>query len=351
MNSAVSTPRTVPSGKFLPRGGIPALTRSLGSLVGFDPGAKKLGQLAETKKVKEAVIAMPYIKIRGRRHFVELNKDQIDRYYARGDYENITYWAGLEAGLNKEGKAKSPESGLQVNLGQSVLRQIRLMSDYVLPPHLDFVKNEHATPYAMYVFEYEHEFTAQDLSDMWQGLFPDTGKIMKQVTKSVTHDLNVLELLGASADASGTGVPPQIRFMVFKAKQRAEINYFKATKDERDDERFKFKFRGLKKRSVDWSYNWPYDFFSLVETAKIDMSISLKNKKLVKAIELQDLSEEITVTPSAPDLGISSGGSAIPGSSASVLESSRRRSMRSTTSEAATAAIGASWGSPSAGRR
>jgi hypothetical protein len=350
IKNAVGSPRTVPSGKFLPRSGVPALTRSLGGLVGFSTEAKKLGQVAEVKKVKEAVIAMPYVMVRGRRHFVALNKDQIDRYYGRNDYSNVTYWAALEQGLSLEGKSTSPVSGLQVNLGQSVLRQIRLMSDYVLPPHLDFTKNESANPYAMYMFEYEHNFSAQDLADMWQGLFPDSGKIMKQVTKSVTHDLNILELLGAAADGGGTKVPPQIRFMVFKAKQRAEINYFKKTSDQTDDARFKFKFKNAAASSApDWSYNWPYDFFSLVETAKIDMSISLKNKKLVSDIELQDLGQQITMTPTM-DTGASKS-SSVTSLASSVLESSRRMSMRSTTSEAATAAIGASWGSPSAGRR
>jgi len=355
VQEAVGSPRTVPSGKFLPRAGIPALTRSLGSLVGFDSSAKKLGQVAEVKKVKEAVVAMPYIMIRGRRHFVELNRDQIDRYFGRGDYSNVTYWAGLEMaqGLNAKGTARSPESGLQVNLGQSVLRQIRLLDSYVLPPHLDFVRNSNASPYAMYIFEYEHEFNGQDLADMWQGLFPDSGKVMKQVTKSVTHDLNILELLGAASDAGGPKIPPQIRFMVFKAKQRAEINYFKKTADNADDSRYKFKFQNSKKAAIpDWSYNWPYDFFSLVETAKIDMSISLKNKKLVEAIELNNLSEVPTATtvPPAPSFGFSIPTLSAVTAGAVVLESTRRTSMRTSTAEAASAAVSATWGSPSMGR-
>ena len=350
IQDAVGSPRTVPSGKFLPRSGIPALTRSLGSLVGFDPTAKKLGQVAEVKKVKEAVVAMPYIMVRGRRHFVELNRDQIDRYYGRNDYENVTYWSALENGLSLEGKAKSPKSGLQVNLGASVLRQMRLMEDYVLPPHLDFARNDTANPYAMYMFEFEHQFDGQDLADMWQGLYPDSGKVMKQVTKSVTHDLNVLELLGAASDTGGTKVPPQIRFMVFKIKQRAAINYFAKTSDDTDDSRFRFKFKNASSTTTpDWSYNWPYDFFSLVETTKLDMSISLKNKKLISDIELQDLSQQITMAPTM-DTG-ESGASAVTSLASSVLESSRRMSMRASTSEAASAAVGASWGSPSVGRR
>jgi hypothetical protein len=304
--------------------------------------------VAEVKKVKEAVIAMPYIMIGGRRHFVELNRDQIDRYFGRNDYSNVTYWAALEQGLSLEGKATSPISGLQVNLGQSVLRQIRLMEDYVLPPHLDFALNENANPYAMYMFEYEHHFTAQDLADMWQGLFPDSGKIMKQVTKSVTHNLNVLELLGAASDAGGTKVPPKLRFMVFKAKQRAEINYFKKTADQNDDSRYRFKFNNSGKSSIpDWSYNWPYDFFSLVETAKIDMSISLKNKQLISDISLEDLSQEITMAP-VIDTGASSGTTSL---ASSVLEATRRTSMRASSAAASSAAVSATWGSPSSGGR
>ena len=226
-----------------------------------------------------------------------------------------------------------------------------MLERYVLPPHLDFSRNETATPYAMYIFEYEHTFSAQDLSDMWQGLFPDSGKVMKQVTKSVTHDLNVLELLGAAADAAGTGVPPQIRFMIFKVKQRAKINYFGATADNRDDERFKFKFRtGQGAQAPDWSYNWPYDFFSLVETVKIDLAISLKNKKLVEGVELQDLSQVLTAAPAIPDFGVSTGSSATSETSI-ILEATRRTSMRASTAAASSAAVSATWGSPSTGRR
>ena len=149
------------------------------------------------------------------------------------------------------------------------MRQIKLMEDYVFPPHLDFTKSNRVRPYAMYIFEYEHDFSAQDLADMWQGLYPDSGKEMKQVTKQVSHKLNIAELLGATAD-DDEPMPNKIRFMVFKVKQRAEINYFAKTKDALDDQRFKFKFRaGQREQAADYSYNWPYDFFSLVETAKI----------------------------------------------------------------------------------
>ena len=347
LNAALCSPRTVPSGKFLPRSGVPALTRSLGSLVGFESGAKKLGQLAETKKVKEAVVVMPYVEWEGRRQFVQLNPTMIDRYFGRGDYENTTYWAGVESGLALEGLATSPVSGLQVNLGASVMRQIRLMEDYVIPPHLDFTRAATATPYAMYIFEYEHNFSAQDLSDMWQGLFPDSGKIMRQVTKQVTHKLNIAELLGAA----GSDVPSKLKFMVFKVKQRAEINYFAKTANDLDDRRFKFKFNArTMKKTPQYSYNWPYDFFSLVEAAKINMSVTLRNKTLVEDIQLTDLSQTIAMEPVVSAITDSFGtslrreGMRFGSSLTSVSEASVRASARMASAASRARAASATFG-------
>ena len=64
--------------------------------------------------------------------------------------------------------------------------------------------------------------------------------------------------------------------MIFKVKKRAEKNYFNITADSTDDDRFKFEFNiDSEKKTPDYSYNWPYDFFSLVELAKMETSIKL----------------------------------------------------------------------------
>jgi len=213
------------------------------------------------------------------------------------------------------------------------------MADYVIPPHLDFTRHETANPYAMYVFEYEHQFNAQDLADMWQGLYPDSGKVMKQVTKQVTHKLNIIELLGAASDGIGDGVPEQLRFMVFKVKQRAAINYFEKTADNLDDSRFKFKFQaGAMRKKAEYSYNWPYDFFSLVETAKIDMSLTLRNKQLIENVELQELNDRLTMTATPSPL-LGEGGAVV-----SISEEAVRSSSRNATAEAALAAVTATFG-------
>ena len=66
-------------------------------------------------------------------------------------------------------------------------------------------------------------------------------------------------------------------FIVFKVKKRAKINYFETTKDTTDDTRFKFNLKGGQQEVVpEYSYNWPYDFFSLVERAEVAVDFTLK---------------------------------------------------------------------------
>jgi hypothetical protein len=62
--------------------------------------------------------------------------------------------------------------------------------------------------------------------------------------------------------------------MIFKIKKKAERSYYNLTADSRDDDRFKFQV-GNKEKEPDYSYNWPYDYFSLVELVKLDAGISI----------------------------------------------------------------------------
>jgi hypothetical protein len=62
--------------------------------------------------------------------------------------------------------------------------------------------------------------------------------------------------------------------MVYKVKQKAENNFYNVTLDNLDDESFSFDwgFNDEPNRKLGYSYNWPYDFFSLVELAKVDVA-------------------------------------------------------------------------------
>ncbi len=63
--------------------------------------------------------------------------------------------------------------------------------------------------------------------------------------------------------------------MIFKVKQKAEKSYFDVTADNRDDARFRFDFKVGEKRP-EYNYNWPYDYCSIVELAKIDADIEFR---------------------------------------------------------------------------
>jgi hypothetical protein len=67
--------------------------------------------------------------------------------------------------------------------------------------------------------------------------------------------------------------------MVFKVKRKAETRYSNITLTAEDDTDFKFDFGGKSgAKEPDFTYNWPYDFFSLVELAKIDTTIEIKDR-------------------------------------------------------------------------
>ena len=62
--------------------------------------------------------------------------------------------------------------------------------------------------------------------------------------------------------------------MVFKVKKKAHTDYWKVTADSQDDDRFKFDF-AVGRKAPEYSYNWPYDFFSLVELARIEGGVDI----------------------------------------------------------------------------
>ena len=127
----------------------------------------------------------------------------------------------------------------------------------------------------MYVFEFEHTFTQDDLKDMWQNVPPSTLLDItepRKTTATVSHPLLAGELLKDDVDS-------EVQWLVFKVKQRAKTNYFELTADSKDDERFKFNIEGGIQLGQDlkYSYNWPYDFFTMVELAQIEAGVEYKS--------------------------------------------------------------------------
>jgi hypothetical protein len=94
----------------------------------------------------------------------------------------------------------------------------------------------------------------------------------------ISHGFSQFQFFGNILDKKVLG---DMKFLIFKVKKKAKQNYYEITKDSTDDSRFNFTFQGNPIDSaidLGGSYNWPYDFFSLVEEATVEAKFTLENK-------------------------------------------------------------------------
>jgi len=217
---------------------------------------RRIGKIANQKIISEAVIAIPF---RGKsknteKGFFNISKDYIDIAMNRASKSTIK---------------KYEKKGIEV--GDSIIDMVEKMHKYVIPPHYDFTTNKEINPFVMYIFEFEHELDKEDLSNIWQNLMPKIAREPELDEIEITHPCGI-----PGEFFEDGNIPSDIKWMIFKVKKKAERNYFNVTADSTDDDRFKFEFNiDSEKKTPDYSYNWPYDFFSLVELAKVETNIKL----------------------------------------------------------------------------
>jgi len=238
----------------------------LSEVLGFNGAPTKIGRIAESKIISEAVVAVPFIETEGRQKFFRLPlTDAQLQSYKDGDREALV-----------TGPAQS-------QIGRSVLLQMDKMSKFIFPPSFDFLNFENAKRVAMYVFEFSHTLSQQDLSDIWQNLPPDIGTEMEVSEVAITHPLLQKELLGQGGEEGNQRIdmPEKLKWMVFKVKQRAASNYFKKTVLRNPEVNTAVASSNVTKDEFGETsaiqYNWPYDFFSLVELVKIDAEVEMGN--------------------------------------------------------------------------
>ena len=251
--------------------------KSLASLCGFDQQPVKLGNLAITQKLWEAVVAVPFVEKEGKRKFFTIPRKEID---------------DVAAALNREIEPNVFVAGGPPKTGASVVQMVRNMKKYVFPPPMDFVKYPEIQPFAMYIFEFSANLTRKDVGDIWQNLPPSIGTGFEESEVSISHELLAKELMGGGAvmrdgelvpNAPGNGIDSEIRWMLFKVKQRAKTNYFDKVVQQKGttEDTSNITVEGLESSTVGQdpsiTYNWPYDFFSLVELVKLDSEVTFAN--------------------------------------------------------------------------
>jgi len=247
--------------------------RSLSSLCGFDKtnSSTKLGQLKESFAVHEAIVAIPYIldpieqsvrsdiaidsKLRqSRKKFISIPKRRF--------------------GATREQAAGSLQGDSLSAAGDSLRRLKQSMEKYVFPPEFDFLNNREIDPIAMYVFEFKYEFDKDDLSYMWQNLAPRNSKEVHFQNSSISHNLADNELINEKILMN-----ENLRWMVFKVKQRAQTDYYDLIPDQANESTRQVEQKTTKIDEYKFGFNWPYDYLSFVELIKMDVDILLKKDK------------------------------------------------------------------------
>jgi hypothetical protein len=192
---------------------------SLADVVGMPTNAIfRVGSVKKQNVLEEAVVAVPFKTVNNRRKFFGINE-------SNAEYDNIR----------------------------------RNLEKYVFPPKFDFLTNDTVDPILMYAFEFSAKVTQQDIADMWQNLPPDINEKFEQ-KEVIVDDKQVLDLLINNSE--------DIQWMVFKVKKRAKKSFEKYRRSLVTEDTSAF---------LDtigpYSYNWPYDYFSLVELVKIDETV------------------------------------------------------------------------------
>jgi len=255
-------------------------TGSLMQVCGFREEKRRVGSLAKEKIISEAVLAVPFVVRHDSRRFFRIDNALIK--YLKND-------------LSDTGR-KSMEAD-NYTPGSSIRNMYETLQNYYLPPHMDFINNSEIDPFVIYAFEFKHKLDQQDLSDIWQNLMPKIAKNPEQEEITLCHDLTPNEFF------SGQPLPEDIQWMVFKVKRKAEKSYYNVTADTEDDSRFKFTFhRGGEKKAPIYSYNWPYDFFSLVELAKIGAEVRFEPAKTSNIVAPKKMAYEINQFTSEPKI-------------------------------------------------
>ena len=281
------------------------LARKVGFLAeDMRPVSVSPGIIAEKKKISEAVVAIPFYVTEGSQKMKFFTvKNKVLRAAEKLNNTKKKEYEQTIRGLNNmshEFKAEQERySGFFDNPGttanESVAYQLRMMNKFVFPPQFDYnTYPDLSQKPMMYIFQFNAELSKKDLSNIWQNLSPETSKSGAQVRSSSVHNQ---DLLGIKNDVQYVSnflttrqlpwsqrkafLQNKVRWLIFKVKQRSEsdlsnikikslpgVQYNQLV----DESRTSIKSADYL-RDKAYSYNWPYDYFSLVELIKVDSRV------------------------------------------------------------------------------
>ena len=332
---------------------------SLARLVGFSEGdiqapgtfqpekARRLGQLAESgeKTISEAVLAIPY--------YLEPTTQEMKVMTLKGNMDAL---GPKVKEFRKNFTKYSLPPSLKKQLTSLLPPNFPKVSKFINPFGGDdydsiLPTEEDVNIPIVYLLEHTVALSRQDLADIWQGIMPDIAATMKTSVSAIDHympgerssgvgnktvfpelllkelELGIprnghprVDLIDVAPLGSRDGFIPEIKWMIFKVKERGVDTFFRFVSEELNGGPGSFSYDSvfgviadnlpqeqkdfLQRRKAEYTkglfvsddlgiagntYNWPYDYCSLVELGKLSVNVGFR-PELDR--EIEDISEE-----------------------------------------------------------
>ena len=241
--------------------------KSLADVVGFKVGTpQRIGEPKKEYKLEEAIVAVPFRISKNRREFIKFPQQDVRIVSEDGKL--------LESYTQPD-----PRSQTYKNLAAA-------MDKYVFPPRFNFVDFDTVDAVLMYIFEFSAKLTQKDITDMWQNLPPELGETFEHEETAV-EEKELVDLILDKDDG--------IRWMVFKVKRKAQKDFEVYRRSLVTDN-----VSAMTPRITSpYSYNWPYDYFSLIELAKIEEEVQYVSVDMKEGTDLTE-AELLTITKPDP---------------------------------------------------
>jgi hypothetical protein len=224
---------------------------SLRGVVGFESQDKRIGDFAESKTISEAVVVIPFKTVENQRTFFNISPGSKRYHEQRG-----------------------------------------LLQKYIFPPTFDYLINPSVKPLAMYAFEFSKTLDQDDLINIWQNLPPKFNNSFERTGATIEIKELVDELLGREGN---------LQWLVFKVKMRGRMDYniFK--------EQMALRSANINASPITepvlnlpYSYNWPYDFFSMVELVRIGQQNTFVTEDILEREREEETPAPGTSPPGSP---------------------------------------------------
>lgn len=263
---------------------------------------KEIGVIANQRTISEAVVAIPFTPSANSpdqpgydssvaQTVPRAGMESLYDLLNQGRPGAVNLFA-IDKGQFEQYRTQAPQTTeLPSN---SVTAMIDKMNEFVVPPSMDFIQDPNIDPFVMYMFKFEHELKQTDLQDIWQGVLPTIGVKAEKEDVTIRHSL-----LDENEFFHRRRLPSDVRWMVFKIKKRASMNYAEVTQWNSDDvgalispapeqqttNSNQDTLVDTPKIETRFSYNWPHDFYSLVELGKVNTSVDFTNPSFVPSSE------------------------------------------------------------------